>query len=74
LITGTGGGQGQAAQALFAREGARIVGCDIQKGAAERNAAAVRENGHDVRVYTVDLTDPDAATNWIDEAAGGLGG
>jgi NAD(P)-dependent dehydrogenase (short-subunit alcohol dehydrogenase family) len=74
LITGTGGGQGQAAQAIFAREGARIVGCDIQEGAAERTAAAVRENGFDVRGYTVDLADPDAAANWIDEAAGGLGG
>ena len=26
LITGTAGGQGEAAQAMFAREGARIIG------------------------------------------------
>jgi NAD(P)-dependent dehydrogenase (short-subunit alcohol dehydrogenase family) len=41
LLTGTGGGQGEAAQAMFAREGARIVGCDIQEGAAERTAVAL---------------------------------
>jgi NAD(P)-dependent dehydrogenase (short-subunit alcohol dehydrogenase family) len=28
LITGTAGGQGAAAQAMFAKEGARIIGCD----------------------------------------------
>ena len=40
LITGTAGGQGKAAQLMFAKEGARIVGCDIQEGGAERTAAA----------------------------------
>jgi NAD(P)-dependent dehydrogenase (short-subunit alcohol dehydrogenase family) len=74
LITGTGSDQGQAAKAIFAREGTRIVGCDIQEGAAERNAAAIRADGHDVQGYTIDLADPDAAANWIDEAAGSLGG
>ena len=29
LITGTGGGQGQAAALKFAEEGALIVGCDL---------------------------------------------
>lgn len=40
LITGTAGGQGEAAQAMFAREGARIIGCDVQEGAAEKTADA----------------------------------
>lgn len=74
LITGTAGGQGEAAQAMFAREGARIVGCDIHEGAAEQTAAALREQGHDVRGDTVDLTDPKAAESWIQEAAATLGG
>src|SRR5579871_6825688 len=32
IITGTAGGQGRAAAILFAREGARIVGCDVGGG------------------------------------------
>jgi NAD(P)-dependent dehydrogenase (short-subunit alcohol dehydrogenase family) len=32
IITGTAGGQGRAAAVLFAREGARIVGCDVGEG------------------------------------------
>ena len=74
LITGTAGGQGAAAQAMFAKEGARIIGCDIHEGAAESAAAALREQGHDVRGYTLDLTDAEAAKHWIDEAAEVLGG
>jgi len=40
LITGTGGGQGKAAQA---REGARVIGCDVQQGAAEHSASELRD-------------------------------
>lgn len=76
LITGTGspGGQGAMVQAIFAREGARIVGCDIQPGAAEATAAALREEGYDVTGYTVDLADPTAAQQWIEDGATALGG
>lgn len=76
LITGTGtvGGQGDAAQTMFAREGARIVGCDMQPGAAEETAAALRAEGHDVTGDTVDLTDPAQAAAWIEGGAKRLGG
>ena len=74
LTTGTGGGQGGTAQELFASEGARIVGCDLQEGRAERSAAALRHQGHHVHGYTVDLTDPRLTERWIEEAASNLGG
>jgi NAD(P)-dependent dehydrogenase (short-subunit alcohol dehydrogenase family) len=74
LITGTAGGQGEAAQTLFAAEGARIIGCDLQDGAAEKTAAVLREAGHDVHGDTVDLSDAAAATEWVDSAAERLGG
>jgi NAD(P)-dependent dehydrogenase (short-subunit alcohol dehydrogenase family) len=74
LITGTGGGQGGTAQELFASEGARIVGCDLQEGTAERTAAALRHQGHDVHGYTVDLTDASSTERWIEQAASNLGG
>ena len=74
LITGTAGGQGQAAQAMFAREGARIAGCDIQPGAAERTASDLAGEGFDVRGDTVDISDPDAARAWVEQSAQRLGG
>ena len=76
LITGTGtvGGQGAAAQALFAREGARVVGCDVKDGAAEATAERLRADGLDVSGTTVDLTDPAAAEQWIEDGASTLGG
>ncbi len=74
LITGTGGGQGEGAQALFAREGARVRGCDLSDGAAERTAEALREDGLDATGATVDLADPDAAARWVEESAEALGG
>ena len=73
-LTGTAGGQGEAAQALFASEGARVVGCDIQQGGAESSAEALRAEGHDVVGMTVDLSDPDAAGEWIEAASEHMGG
>lgn len=74
LITGTAGGQGEAAQTMFAREGARIVGCDVQAGAAERTAAQLSDAGYDVVGHTVDISDPDAAERWVEDGAERLGG
>jgi meso-butanediol dehydrogenase/(S,S)-butanediol dehydrogenase/diacetyl reductase len=76
LITGTGstGGQGATIQAMFAREGARIVGCDVKPGSAEETAATLRSEGHDVSGRTVDLADPTAAEQWIEDSAAELGG
>ena len=74
LLTGTAGGQGLAAQALFARHGARVEGCDNVDGAAERSAADLQAEGLDVRGSTVDLTDPAAAAQWVEESVKRLGG
>jgi NAD(P)-dependent dehydrogenase (short-subunit alcohol dehydrogenase family) len=74
LVTGTAGGQGEAAQALFAKEGAHIIGCDIQDGGAERTAERLRASGYDVAGVTVDLADPTAARGWVEQGAQQLGG
>src|SRR5690349_11289402 len=74
LITGTAGGQGAAAQAAFVRAGARVIGCDVQDGAAEHTASVLADQGYDVAGDTVDLADAAAAARWIDESAERLGG
>lgn len=74
LITGTAGGQGAAAARLFAREGARVAGCDLREGAAEETAAALRADGYDVTGQDLDLTDPQATAAWVESAAERLGG
>jgi meso-butanediol dehydrogenase/(S,S)-butanediol dehydrogenase/diacetyl reductase len=73
LITGTGGGQGEASQRLFAQEGARVVGCDL-RGTAESTAEVLRGEGYDVVGHTVELSDNGEATAWVREAAASLGG
>jgi NAD(P)-dependent dehydrogenase (short-subunit alcohol dehydrogenase family) len=48
IITGIGSGMGRAAALAFAREGARVVGCDINAATAEATVTAVREAGGDI--------------------------
>jgi NAD(P)-dependent dehydrogenase (short-subunit alcohol dehydrogenase family) len=45
IITGTGGSMGRAAALAFAREGASIVGCDLNVESAEATVQAVRREG-----------------------------
>jgi meso-butanediol dehydrogenase / (S,S)-butanediol dehydrogenase / diacetyl reductase len=76
LITGIGGGQGRAAAMLFAREGAIVVGCDVDASAAGATVAMAVGAGL-VNVHStqpVDLSDADQARAWIDAAATEHGG
>src|SRR5258708_18409242 len=45
VIAGTGGSIGREAALTFAREGALVVGCDLQVDAAEATVEAVRAAG-----------------------------
>jgi NAD(P)-dependent dehydrogenase (short-subunit alcohol dehydrogenase family) len=45
IITGTGGSMGRAAALAFAREGASVVGCDLNVESAEATVQAVRREG-----------------------------
>lgn len=74
MITGTSRGMGEAAQRVFAEEGARVVGCSLTEGAADKTAALLRDEGYDVQGHTVDLRDPDAAREWVEQGAEALGG
>jgi NAD(P)-dependent dehydrogenase (short-subunit alcohol dehydrogenase family) len=75
LITGTAGGQGAAAARLFAAEGARVVGCDLDAARAEAVAAEVRAAGGDMVAFgPVDLADPEGAVAWVEDAVAAVGG
>ncbi|CAI7662320.1 unnamed protein product [Penicillium crustosum] len=57
LITGTGGSMGRAAALKFAREGAKIVGCDINAVSDTTTIEAVREIGGEmISMSSCDLT------------------
>jgi NAD(P)-dependent dehydrogenase (short-subunit alcohol dehydrogenase family) len=69
VITGTGGGVGRAAALLFAKEGAAVVGCDIDADAAAHTVEMVKqEGGTMVSLHPSDLTNPADCKALIDLA------
>ena len=75
LISGTGGGQGRAAALVFAREGARVLGCDINAAGAEETVQMVRRAGGEMQsLHPCDLTDPAQAARWVEAACTAWGG
>ncbi|MEO3748279.1 SDR family NAD(P)-dependent oxidoreductase [Plantactinospora sp. B5E13] len=75
LITGTGGGVGRVASQLFAREGAKVVGIDIQPAGNNETVELVRGAGGEMTgIAPVDLTDPDQVRQAVEEAAAAYGG
>jgi meso-butanediol dehydrogenase / (S,S)-butanediol dehydrogenase / diacetyl reductase len=75
FITGTAGGQGRAAAQLFAAEGARVIGCDLNVEGAEETVELVRGAGGEMTSFSpVDLGDHDAARAWIEQGIATAGG
>ncbi|MFC4536319.1 SDR family NAD(P)-dependent oxidoreductase [Sphaerisporangium dianthi] len=75
LITGTAGGMGRVASLVFAREGAKVVGCDIQADLNDETVELVRRGGGEMTgVAPIDLTDPDQARRVVEEAVTAYGG
>lgn len=75
IITGTGSGMGKAAALAFAREGATVVGCDIN---AQRGEAVVAEvlasGGRMASLQPVDLSVPEGARQLVSFAIEQFGG
>jgi 3-oxoacyl-[acyl-carrier protein] reductase len=61
VITGAAMGIGRASALQFAAEGARVVVNDIDAGAAEASAAAIRATGGEAVAVGADVTDPAAS-------------
>jgi NAD(P)-dependent dehydrogenase (short-subunit alcohol dehydrogenase family) len=59
LVSGIGSGIGQGCALMFARQGARVMGCDLDVATAESTVKAAAAEGLDLRsTHPVDLTKP----------------
>lgn len=75
LVTGTGSGLGRTSAVIFAREGAKVVGCDIQVDGNNETVELVRRaSGEMVGFAPVDLTDPEQVRGFVEDAAAAFGG
>lgn len=75
LISGTAGGQGRAAALAFAREGAKVFGCDVKTAEAEETVRMVTDMGGTMKsIQPLDLADFDNAKAWAKAAHDAWGG
>ncbi|HTU94278.1 MAG TPA: SDR family NAD(P)-dependent oxidoreductase [Solirubrobacteraceae bacterium] len=69
LISGTAGGMGRAAAVVFAGQGARVFGCDVNAELQAETDAMVRAAGGEIgSLAPVDLSTAAGAQAWVDAA------
>jgi NAD(P)-dependent dehydrogenase (short-subunit alcohol dehydrogenase family) len=73
LITGAGSGMGRVAATIFAQEGARIVGTDINREALDATARLLAASGHEMLALTGDVSNEDDVRGWVDAAVSTFG-
>jgi len=75
FVSGTGGGMGRAAALEFARQGATVIGCDINAEAAAQTVDLVRAEGGTMHsVHPLDLASEQGAAEWFDQGIAITGG
>ena len=74
IVTGSGGGIGQAYAEALAREGAAVVVADIKAEAAEGVAKQIVADGAAAIHLPVDVSDPDSAKAMADATVAEFGG
>jgi len=74
IITGAGGGIGQAYAEALAREGAAVVVADINSEGAERVAAGIRAEGGTALAVPVDVSDVESTKAMADRTLAEFGG
>jgi 3-oxoacyl-[acyl-carrier protein] reductase len=74
IITGAGGGIGQAYAEALAREGAAVVVADINVAGAERVAAGIRAEGGTALAVPVDVSDVESTKAMADRTLAEFGG
>lgn len=66
IVTGGGGGIGEATAALLASRGVRVVAADVRTDMAAAAAEKIRSRGHEALAVTVDVTDETAVKAMVD--------
>jgi NAD(P)-dependent dehydrogenase (short-subunit alcohol dehydrogenase family) len=70
LVTGAANGIGRATALRLAREGARVLGCDVDGTALEGARAAFAAEGVEVELLVVDVTRQQDVDRFVDAAGG----
>lgn len=66
IITGGGQGIGQATSVKFAKEGAKVIVCDINESAAFETARKIVADGGEAIGFRVDVTDKPSITRMVE--------
>src|SRR5947209_7949546 len=75
VITGTAWSLGRTAALMFAQEGAKVVGCDVQTSRAEETVKMVRQAGGEmISLQPLDLTDEEQVKRLMQVALETYGG
>ena len=74
IVSGIGSGIGRGCALMFARQGAKVIGCDINPAGAEVTLAEARKENLPVESSTCDVTDPASVEKFMDFAAKRHGG
>lgn len=75
LMSGTAGGLGRVAAEIFAREGARLVTCDVDGEGDARTAETIGGQGGEIlSAGSLDLADPEQAREWVHRGVEKFGG
>lgn len=74
VVTGAGGGIGQAYAEALARAGAAVVVADINLEGAEQVAGGIRDAGGTAIAVPVDVSDPESAASMAARAVAEFGG
>jgi NAD(P)-dependent dehydrogenase (short-subunit alcohol dehydrogenase family) len=75
IVTGVGNGIGRGCALMFARHGARVLGCDLDASAAEDALAEARADGLSLEsLHPCDLTHPSDVARLVIHAVERLGG
>jgi len=69
LVTGIGAGIGRGIALMFAMQGARVVGCDIDATAAQATVDAAKAQGLEIdSLHPLDLTQPVLVRRFVEHA------